>query len=205
MNDIRIGFSPSDNELPAFLKEHDINPVAALKPGVGRCSAVKYVYAGDPDAGEGSDDLLDILDEVVAARATVEVAPEDISLEAVLEAVQEDGHARLCAWWDARVVFPYAGQDETVRYLVARKTGQSDDVSGRYLRLANTKPWVADDVVFELISGYSTVEPGEDLILTEGITDAIRAHKAGFFCIPPVTKQFKEEHYDVGGLHPTRP
>jgi hypothetical protein len=49
------------------------------------------------------------------------------------------------------------------------------------------------------------VEPGEDLILTEGITGAIRAHKTRFFCIPPVTKQFKQEHYDVGGLHPTRP
>jgi hypothetical protein len=99
----------------------------------------------------------------------------------------------------------YAEQAEAVRYLIARKAGQSDDVSGRYLKFANTKLWVADDVVFELIYGYSTVEPGEDLILTEGITGAIRAHKTRFFCIPPVTKQFKQEHYDVGGLHPTRP
>jgi len=197
MDDLRIGFSPSNNELPAFLEERGIDPVAALKAGVVRCSAVKYVYEGNPDAGGGSDALPDILDEVAAARAAGEVAPEDISLEAVLEAVQEEGHLRLYAWWDARIVFPYCDEDGTIRYLIARKTGQSDDVPGKYLKLANTKPWVADDVVFEPIYGCGTVEPGEDLILTEGITDAIRAHEAGFPCISPVTKQFKKEHYDV--------
>lgn len=197
MDDLRIGFSPSNNELPAFLEERGIDPVAALKAGVVRCSAVKYVYAGDPGAGGGSDALPDILDEVAAARAAGEVAPEDISLEAVLEAVQEEGHVRLYAWWDARIVFPYRDEDGIIRYLIARKTGQSDDVPGKYLKLANTKPWVADDVVFEPIYGCGSVEPGEDLILTEGITDAIRAHEAGFPCISPVTKQFKKEHYDV--------
>ena len=194
MDDLRIGFSPPDNELPAFLEERGIDPVAALKAGVVRSPAVKYVYEGGPDA---RDDLPDVLDEVAAARAAGEVEPEDISLEAVLEAAKEGRDVRLYAWWDARIVFPYRDDDGTVRYLIARKTGQSDDVPGKYLKLANTKPWVADGVVFEPIYGCGTVESGEDLILTEGITDAIRAHEAGFPCISPVTKQFKKEHYDV--------
>lgn len=197
MNDLRIGFAPSNNELPAFLEERDIAPVAALKAGVVRSSAVKYVYEEDPDAGGGSDAVPDILDEVAAARAAGEIAPQDINLETVVNAAQEEGHARLYAWWDARIVFPYPDQDGTIRYLIARKTGQSDDVPGKYLKLANTKPWVADDVVFEPIYGCGTVEPSEGLILTEGITDAIRAHEAGFPCISPVTKQFKKEHYDI--------
>jgi len=194
MDDLRIGFAPSNNELPAYLEEQGIDPVAALKAGVVRSQAVKYVYEGNPDA---RDDLPDVLDEVAAARAAGEVEPEDISLEAVLDAVQEERDVRLYAWWDARIVFPYRDETGTVRYLIARKTGQSDDVPGKYLKLANTKPWVVDDVVFEPIYGCSTVETGEDLILTEGITDAIRAHEAGFPCISPVTKQFKKEHYDV--------
>ena len=38
---------------------------------------------------------------------------------------------------------------------------------------------------------------GETFAESTGITDAIRAHEAGFPCISPVTKQFKKEHYDV--------
>lgn len=194
MDELRIGFAPANNELPAYLEEQGIDPVAALKAGVVRSPAVKYVYEGNTNA---QDDLPDVLDEVAAARAANEVEPEDISLEAVLEAVQEERDIHLYAWWDARIVFPYRDETDTIRYLIARKTGQSDDVPGKYLKLANTKPWVDDDVVFEPIYGCTTVETGEDLILTEGITDAIRAHEAGFPTISPVTKQFKKEHYDV--------
>lgn len=194
IDELRIGFAPSENELPTHLKEQGIDPVAALKAGVVRSPAVKYVYEGSPDT---RDELPDGLNEVAAARAAGEVAPGDISLEAVLEAVEEERDPRLYAWWDARIVFPYRDEDGTVRYLIARKTGQSDDMPGKYLKLSNSKPWVADDVVFEPIYGCGTVESDEDLILTEGITDAIRAHEAGFSTISPVTKQFKSEHYDT--------
>ncbi|WP_256394213.1 toprim domain-containing protein [Natronoarchaeum rubrum] len=194
IDELRIGFAPAKNELPAHLEEQGIDPIAALKAGVVRCGAVKYVYednSGDPG------DLPAGLEELAAARAAGEISPEEISLEAVLDAVREEHDVRLYAWWDARIVFPYHDETGTVRYLIARKTGQSDDVPGKYLKLANTKPWVADDIVFEPIYGCGTVEPNEDLILTEGITDAIRAHEAGFPCISPVTKQFKKGHYDA--------
>lgn len=197
IDDLRIGFAPSNNELPAFLEKRGIAPGAALKAGTVRCSAVNYVYTGDPDERRASDDIPSGLNEVAAARAAGEIAPEDINLETVMNTLKKEGHARLYAWWDARIVFPYPDQDGTIRYLIARKTEQSDDIPGKYLKLANTKPWVADDVVFEPIYGCGTVESSEGLILTEGITDAIRAHEAGFPCISPVTKQFKKEHYDI--------
>jgi hypothetical protein len=197
MDELCIGFAPKDNDLPSFLEEQGIDPVAALKSGVVRSPVVKYVYEGDPDAGGRPDTAPAVLDEVAAARAAGEIVPEDICLEAVLEVAKEEAPIRLYAWWDARIVFPYRDENDTIRYLIARKTGKSDDVPGKYLKLANTKPWVADDVVFEPIYGCGTVESGEDLILTEGITDAIRAHEAGFPCISPVTKQFKKEHHDI--------
>jgi hypothetical protein len=195
MDELRIGFAPSNNELPAYLEDEGIDPVSALKAGVVRSRTVKYIFEDSADAPT-SDNLPDDLDEVVAARAAGEIAPEEISLEAVLEAITEHGELRLYAWWDARIVFPYRDETGTIRYLIARKTGQSDDVPGKYVKLANTKPWVADDVVFEPIYGSGSVEAGENLLLTEGITDAIRAHEAGIPTISPVTKQFKKEHYD---------
>lgn len=196
MEDLKIGFAPKNNRLPEYLADQGINAVAALKAGVVRCSAVKYIFEGDLDQ-DPRDDLPDALDELAAARAAGEVAPDDISLRAVLNALREQREPRLYAWWDARIVFPYRDEEGVLRYLIARKTGQSEDVPGKYLKLANTKSWVNDDVVFEPIYGSGTVESDEDLILTEGITDAIRAHEAGFSCISPVTKQFKKEHYDV--------
>lgn len=49
INELRIGYAPSNNELPAFLDEHGISHGAALKSGVVRCTAVKYVYESNPD------------------------------------------------------------------------------------------------------------------------------------------------------------
>ncbi|MFO7896564.1 MAG: toprim domain-containing protein, partial [Candidatus Cloacimonadales bacterium] len=36
-----------------------------------------------------------------------------------------------------------------------------------------------------------TVAPGEDVLITEGIADAITAHQAGYACLSPVTTSFK--------------
>lgn len=188
---LKVGFAPKKNRLPAYLDEHGVSIEAALRSGVVRCGALKTVYE---DADAGPDELPPALQELAAAREAGEIAADEISLTAVLEELDDP---RLYAWWDARVVFPYRDEGGTIRYLIARKTGDSDDVPGKYLKLANTKPWVADGVVFEPIYGCGTVEPDQDLILTEGITDAIRAHEAGFACISPVTKAFKRDHYDV--------
>jgi DNA primase len=42
----------------------------------------------------------------------------------------------------------------------------------------------------EPIYGLDTVEPGDPVLITEGIADAITAHEAGYPCISPVTVQF---------------
>ena len=134
------------------------------------------------------------LDELARTHADGEIDPGEIALAAVVDTACEAGALGLYSWWDARIVFLYY-EGGTARYLIARKTGESDDVPGKYLKLANTKPWVDDSVVYEPIYGTDTVRDGEDLILTEGITDAICAHDAGFACISSVTKGSKCAHY----------
>lgn len=197
MDDLRIGYAPPENELPTALEDADIPVEAALRAGVIRSTAVTYVYEGDPDRDDPPRGLPDTLAELAAARAAGEIDAGDINLSAVLDAVQQERDLRLYAWWDARIVFPYRDDDGVARYLIARRTGQTDDVPGKYLKLANTKPWVDDSVVYEPIYGCGSVTDDDALILTEGITDAIRAHEAGYACISPVTKQFKREHYDI--------
>lgn len=199
INDLKIGYAPprDDNDLPGYLRDEDVRPAAALRAGVVRSPSVSYVYGADPSTDDSPVGLPDKLDELAAARAAGEVAPEEISLTAVLEAVREAASVRLYDWWDARIIFPYRDEEGVIRYLIARKTGKTDDVPGKYIKLANTKPWVDDTVVSEPIYGCHTVEDGCRLILTEGITDAIAGHEAGYSCISPVTKQFKREHYDI--------
>jgi DNA primase len=195
IDDLRIGYAPQSNELPEFLRENGVSAEAALSAGVVRSPVVKHVYEGNTD--DLPSGIPEKLEEAAAARDSGEIKAEEISLSAVLDAVREERESRLYAWWDARIIFPYRDDDGQVRYLIARKTGKSDDVPGKYLKLANTKPWVDRDVVYEPIYGCGTVEDGDDLIMTEGITDAIRSHEVGFACVSPVTKQFKRDHYDV--------
>src|SRR5699024_7877634 len=81
---------------------------------------------------------------------------------------------------------------------IARETGATDDMpeaGNKYLKLSNSKAWVDTETVYEPIYGCETVAEDEPLLLTEGITDAIATHEAGFACASPVTKAFKEEHH----------
>ena len=43
----------------------------------------------------------------------------------------------------------------------------------------------------EPIYGIDSLEDGEDVLITEGIADAITAHEAGYACLSPVTTSFK--------------
>lgn len=194
---LQIGFAPKDNQLPAYLREHDVSPTAALRAGVIRSNVVKHAYECTP--GECRHDLPDDLDELAYARDAGEIDSAEISLATVIERAQDADCLSLYAWWDARIVFPYRDESGTVRYFIARETGATDDLptaGNKYLKLSNSKAWVDTETVYEPIYGCETVEEGEPLLLTEGITDAIAAHEAGFACVSPVTKAFKADHHE---------
>lgn len=162
------------------------------------------------------------LDALATALRREIIAFEDVDLESVVghaEANLDDGLA-LEAWWDTRIVFPYRDEDGDVRYLIGRKTDDTDDKRhgnnvAKYLKQTVNRPWIDTDVVYEPLYGCHTVgETGSSgsiqpeskvdasggrfegvLLLTEGITDAILAHQTGVACIAPATTSFKQKHH----------
>ena len=108
------------------------------------------------------------------------------------------GHSGLFSLWRGRLIFPYLiGGRPT--YFIGRKTDETiDTLQGKYAKqklsiLSMTGERVSNGIV-EPIFGADTVRHGEPLIITEGITDCISAHQAGYPAVSPVTIRFKQEH-----------
>ena len=103
---------------------------------------------------------------------------------------RDDGN--LYAAWSGRYVLPYFDAEGQPVFAISRATDpvhSADWKGNKYDKLQATR----DDVTAEEpIYGLDTVEPGEPVLITEGIADAITAHEAGYPCISPVTVQFKK-------------
>jgi len=107
-----------------------------------------------------------------------------------------------------RWVLPYFGVENGERvpiYVIARCTygvtggrnggeGHPEDhTGGKYAKMAHSKPWVNTS---EPIWGLSSIEPGKDIVIAEGVADAISASQAGYPTISPVAKEFKTDHVE---------
>jgi len=89
--------------------------------------------------------------------------------------------------WQGRLMFAYI-VDGSPKYLIGRRTDETNDGGkGKYKKQRR-------GAFSEPIFGLDSVVPGEPVIVTEGITDAIIAQQAGYACVSPVTTKFKEEH-----------
>lgn len=111
----------------------------------------------------------------------------------------------LTALWRGRYVLPYFDTDGRPVYAIARTAGKKgggaagydghpeDFLAGKYAKVAHTKDHVP---LSEPIFGRSTLDGSEDIIIAEGIADAITAAAAGHSVLSPVTTQFKQEHFD---------
>lgn len=66
----------------------------------------------------------------------------------------------------------------------------------KYMKQTVDRDWINNNVISEPIFGSTTVIENEELIVTEGITDAIIAHQYDLPCVSPVTTNFKQHHYD---------
>jgi len=105
-----------------------------------------------------------------------------------------DSGGKLRDFFHGRIIFPYR-VNGNVRYFIGRRTEDTpdwDDAKYRKLKLpADDNP--ISPVVDEPVYGVDTILGEEELIVTEGITDAIALHAEGFPAIAPVTTQFKQE------------
>jgi hypothetical protein len=94
-----------------------------------------------------------------------------------------------------RAVFPYFDDGHPV-YAISRALDHPADPKAgqKYTKAIKTKD---HSQVEEPIYGRDSIAEGEPLLITEGMADAITAHEAGYPCISPVTKQFKDKHLPV--------
>ena len=100
--------------------------------------------------------------------------------------------------WQGRFVFPYLVEGKP-EFAISRRLGDDghalddagvytpDDTPAKYHKM----PGQDCTVVEEPIYGVDSLESGEDVLITEGIADAITAHEAGYACLSPVTTSFK--------------
>ncbi|MBP7299600.1 MAG: DNA primase [Methanoculleus sp.] len=89
-----------------------------------------------------------------------------------------------------RIVFPYLDEDLAPAYFIGRQTDESPGTHpAKYIK-QRVDP---DGGPREPIFGIWSVRPGDPLIITEGITDALIVLQSGNPCISPVTTAFKRE------------
>ena len=136
-----------------------------------------------------------------AARFALPLALTDAGIEA--EEIKASGlvtaaPSGLFPLWRGRIMFPYLIGGRP-RYFIGRQTDETaDPLEGKYIKqkrsiLAPGGGRVSNGIT-EPIFGADTVRPGAPLIITEGITDAIVTHQAGYGALSPVTVRFKKEH-----------
>lgn len=89
-----------------------------------------------------------------------------------------------------RLMFPYLVAGVPV-YFIGRQTDHTPEIPGRDIP-KYVKQIVREGGFHEPIFGQDSVIPGEPLIITEGITDALIVLQSGYSCISPVTTGFKE-------------
>ena len=108
------------------------------------------------------------------------------------------GQSGLFPLWRGRLVFPYLVGGRPA-YFIARQTDETTDtLPGKYAKQKRSTLTAAGERIpngiEEPIFGADTIRAGEPLIITEGITDCISAHQAGYAAVSPVTTHVKREH-----------
>lgn len=90
-----------------------------------------------------------------------------------------------------RLMFPYLVAGVPI-YFIGRQTDNTPERPGKDIPKYK-KQTVREGGFHEPIFGQDSVKPGEPLIITEGITDALIVLQSGYSCISPVTTGFKKE------------
>ncbi|RQD80983.1 MAG: DNA primase [Methanocalculus sp. MSAO_Arc2] len=89
-----------------------------------------------------------------------------------------------------RLIFPYLVSGRPA-YFIGRSTDETpashERPAPKYIKQIVT-PTGPQEPTF----GIDTLRTGTPLLITEGVTDAIACHQAGYSCISPVTTSFKE-------------
>ena len=107
-----------------------------------------------------------------------------------------------------RLVFPYLRSNEVV-YSIGRLPDhmgleltipleeRHETDRGKYkkhLTYKESRKYVSQHAVEHVIYGIDSIRGADEVVIAEGIVDAILAIQQGFACLSPVTTKFKDEH-----------
>ena len=100
--------------------------------------------------------------------------------------------------WEGRFVVPYFDADGRPTFAISRRAGDGHPADGagdygdgpsKYHKVPVSA--IDECKLDEPIYGIPSVEPGESVLIAEGVADAITAHQEGYPCLSPVTTSFK--------------
>ncbi|MDD3070712.1 MAG: toprim domain-containing protein [Methanoculleus horonobensis] len=125
-----------------------------------------------------------------------EYQPEAIIGSGLVTRWEQESRSGVSDLFRGRYVFPYLDGERKPGYFAARATpetpAQKDEKPPKYLKNKGTSTGPQ-----EQIFGTASVTPGEPLVVTEGVADALSVLQAGHPCISPVTTSFKRDRVDV--------
>ena len=100
-----------------------------------------------------------------------------------------------------RIVFPYWRQGR-VCYFIARRTEHTGDEAweqAKYKKLltrSKKHPYVSEQIRNDTFYGEDSVRGASEIVITEGITDAIAVLQSGMAVLSPVTVRFRRQDHD---------
>jgi len=127
------------------------------------------------------------------------IPQEDLILAGVMGIDKKTG----AAYWnytnklsDKRFIFPYLDQNNFPLYFIYRWIG--DIPQGKYKKFyAKYKKHKTTEYIHEIPFGLNSIQMNNnDLIITEGITDAISVIQANYPCLSPVTVRIKKKEIE---------
>lgn len=110
------------------------------------------------------------------------------------------GRDRVVDLFRDRIVFPYWRQGR-VCYFIARRTEHTADESyeqAKYKKLltrSKKHPYVSEQVRNDTFYGEDSIGGAEQILICEGITDALSAIQCGMAVLSPVTVRFRKQDH----------
>ncbi len=122
--------------------------------------------------------------------------PDEIIGSGLVSRWEQESRSGVSDLFRGRYAFPYLDGERKPGYFAARATPETpapkDEKPSKYLKNKGTSTGPQ-----EPIFGTASVTPGEPLVVTEGIADALSVLQAGHPCISTVTTSFKRDRVDV--------
>ncbi|TGC11576.1 phage/plasmid primase, P4 family [Methanolobus halotolerans] len=127
-------------------------------------------------------------------RELGDLFPEDVMKRSGLFNVTNDD--TLVDVFCGRIIFPYWKKGKVVYFIGRDPIWTKESRSPKYFKQmvhSEARPYVSKVIDNSVFYGEDSIQKADSVMITEGITDCIKAHQEGLACISPVTVRIKDE------------